>query len=1284
MLSHHIENDMPRNAAAHRAIPLGIALPFAVVTALLSLRAPLPAAEPVAIPLWPQGAPGAKGETAADRPEIHIHRPKQDVAVGAAVVICPGGGYGGVMMSYEGHDVARWLNTFGVTGIVLRYRIAPRYRHPAPLQDVQRAVRWVRSRARDLEIDPARIGVLGFSAGGHLAATAGTLFEPGKADADDPIERVSSRPDFLVLAYPVITLLPPSAHMGSRYNLLGKDASDDAARAMSPETRVTRETPPTFLFHTSTDRVVSPENSVLFYRALLEAGVPAELHVYRDGPHGVGLDRHPSTRGWPEQCRQWLDHLGVLAPYDTGAPRWIWAGQETPDGDRIAIRRVFEVDGAVDSAVFAGTCDNHMTAWLNGEKVATSHVWENPIRVDLKKHLRPGANVFAVDARNDGSIAGFVGRIEIKAEASGKTRTIATDDSWLVTREPADGWRGAEFDASDWQPATEIAPVGEGGWEQAVTESSLENASAPRPPQATTVAQINVLDGFRVELLYSVPKGEQGSWVNLCVDSKGRLITSDQGGSLYRITPPPIGAESKDLKVERIDLDIGQAHGLVHAFDSLYVVRNGRGSGLYRVRDTDGDDRYDEVKLLRSLRGGGEHGPHAVIPGPRGKSLYVLGGNHTDIPSPERSVVPRVWAEDHLLGRMWDASGHARGKLAPGGWVARTDPEGKTWELFANGFRNQFDIAFNHHGDLFTFDADMEWDVGTAWYRPTRVNHVTSGSEFGWRSGTGKWPDHYADSLGSVADIGPGSPTGIAFGYGARFPEKYQKALYICDWSYGKLYAVHMTEDGSSWTGEPEQFVAASPLPLSDVAINPHDGALYFTIGGRSTQSGLYRVTAEQPTASRDFAATDDTPKDHPRAIRQALEKLHGRAVAGAVDTAWKYLSHDDRAVRFAARVAIEHQPVDAWRRRAVAERKPIAAIEAAIALARHGDASDRVPLLANLARLEWAALPEIRQLGLLRAHALIFLRLGPSDDATKAAVAQRFSRCFPAESARVNAELAELLIYLGADGAVAKTVRLLLDAPTQEEQIGYALQLRNVQDGWTADDRRAYLDWFNQAQGFHGGHSFRGFLRNIKARAVAALNDEQKRELADVVADKPPSESYARLPKPQGPGREWQLAELVALTGAKLRGRDFESGRRMFSAALCFQCHRFAGRGGSTGPDLTGLAGRFSPRDMLESLLEPSKVISDQYQATTFILKNGRVVHGRIVNAGGDNWSVNTDMTKPDGNENVNRNSVLQIVPSTTSMMPEKLLDPLNEKEVLDLLAYLLSRGDRTHAMFE
>jgi acetyl esterase/lipase len=272
--------------------------------------------------LWPEGAPGALGTEPADRPKLTIYRAPAASANGTAVVVCPGGGYRTLASEHEGKQVAEWLNTLGVSAFVLQYRVGPRYRHPAPLQDAQRALRLVRSRARDFAIDPARVGILGFSAGGHLAATTGTHFDDGVAGAADPIERMGSRPDFMVLAYPVMSFVAPFAHGGSRQSLLG-DAPDPALVVLlSNETQVTARTPPAFLFHTADDATVPVENSLAFFEALKKAGVPAELHVFPHGRHGVGLaPRDPVLSQWPRLCASWLRGMGFLgaAPAPTPA-----------------------------------------------------------------------------------------------------------------------------------------------------------------------------------------------------------------------------------------------------------------------------------------------------------------------------------------------------------------------------------------------------------------------------------------------------------------------------------------------------------------------------------------------------------------------------------------------------------------------------------------------------------------------------------------------------------------------------------------------------------------------------------------------------------------------------------------------------------------------------------------------------------------------------------------------------------------------------------------------------
>jgi len=265
--------------------------------------------------LWPDGAPSALGTADEDRPSLTIHLPDPAKAVGAGVVVCPGGGYGALAMDHEGKQIADWLNGLGLAAFVLKYRLGPRYHHPVEMEDGQRALRLVRSRAKDYGVAPDRIGIWGFSAGGHLASTVGTHFDGGKPDAADPIDRVSCRPDFMILAYPVISFTTPYVHKGSMHNLLGEDPDPELVRNLSNELQVTPQTPPTFLFHTDSDDGVPSENSVLFYLALRQNHVPAEMHIFARGPHGVGLaQKDPALSVWPTLLANWFRTQGLLKP----------------------------------------------------------------------------------------------------------------------------------------------------------------------------------------------------------------------------------------------------------------------------------------------------------------------------------------------------------------------------------------------------------------------------------------------------------------------------------------------------------------------------------------------------------------------------------------------------------------------------------------------------------------------------------------------------------------------------------------------------------------------------------------------------------------------------------------------------------------------------------------------------------------------------------------------------------------------------------------------------------
>jgi acetyl esterase/lipase len=274
----------------------------------------LGAAEPTTHLLWPDGAPGALGDADKDKPRLLVYLPEKEKANGAAIVICPGGGYGGLAMGHEGYEIAAWVNSFGVAGLILDYRHRGKgYGHPAPLLDAQRALRMARHNSTSWGIDPERVGIMGFSAGGHLASSAGTHFDSGKPDAEDPLDRQSCRPDFLILCYPVIAFDESYTHRGSQRNLLGADAGKELITLMSSEKQVTDKTPPAFLWHTTEDKGVPAQNSLFFYLAMKKAGVPAELHIFEKGRHGVGLARDiPGTSAWPDRCIAWLRVRGML------------------------------------------------------------------------------------------------------------------------------------------------------------------------------------------------------------------------------------------------------------------------------------------------------------------------------------------------------------------------------------------------------------------------------------------------------------------------------------------------------------------------------------------------------------------------------------------------------------------------------------------------------------------------------------------------------------------------------------------------------------------------------------------------------------------------------------------------------------------------------------------------------------------------------------------------------------------------------------------------------------
>jgi len=832
-----------------------------------------------------------------------------------------------------------------------------------------------------------------------------------------------------------------------------------------------------------------------------------------------------------------------------------------------------------------------------------------------------------------------------------------------------------------------------------------------------TDTQISLLEGFDAELLYEVPTS-QGSWVAMAFDPKGRIIVSDQDDKgVFRVTLPKEDAPDSKIEVESLKgfpylpIDwgkrrVGGALGFLYAFDSLYMSSM---KGLYRIRDTDGDDQYDEFKLLKKLGVGYEHSAHSIIKSEDGEALYLVTGNHTAVPAGVENMQPPVWGKDSLLQAMPDTMGHAVSIKAPAGWICRISPDGEKWEMISSGFRNPVDLAINKEGELFTFDSDLEFDVGSPWYRPTRVNHVTSASEFGWRSGSAKWPEYFADGNGAVINVGPGSPTGISFGHHSNFPNHFQDKLFVCDWTFGTIYTVDMKEDGSSYTGTKKEFLHGTPLNISAMRFGP-DGHMYFIIGGRNTDSKLYRV---RHTGKKTQDAPKKLFKNQPlRDLRHSLEQYHGSNAGGieAINKAWPYLAHADRSIRYAARLAIENQNIKLWQEKVFSESDPRSVIYSAIALCRHGEKSLSSKVLKKLNSLPIESLEESDQLALLRAYSLCFIRLEKVSPEELTAVIGKINPLYPAKTANLNAELCRVLSYLDAPQVVNKTIDLMKATETQTAaydkkmlerssygknilkmmsntpnslNIHYAYSLRQVQNGWTLEDRKYYFGWLNETLEKSGGLSFAGYIRAIRKDAIKHLPAKDAASVSWLLGDIAGID-LSKLPMAKGPGVAWTVDTAMKHFDADLKGRSFENGKKMFSAGRCIACHRFEGSGGYSGPDLGSLGNRYSIRDILVAISEPSQSISEQYQASVVTLKDGSSVTGRVIYKNDEEIALAMNPFNFADLHKTPIAKVAKVEPSQISMMPPGTIFSMNKDELKDLMAYLISTGNPKHPAFE
>ncbi|MBK1832471.1 c-type cytochrome [Roseibacillus ishigakijimensis] len=782
-----------------------------------------------------------------------------------------------------------------------------------------------------------------------------------------------------------------------------------------------------------------------------------------------------------------------------------------------------------------------------------------------------------------------------------------------------------------------------------------------------------VPDGFVFEEVFSVPK-DWGSWVALtALPSEGetvRVAAADQYGDIYEVS-----IAGKKVAVERLPVDIRGAHGLLWFQDALYVVVNepaGNDPGVYRATDSDGDGSLETVELLKGFQARGEHGVHSLVPSPDGQWLYMVAGNMSQEEGIEKSLVPKVWGEDHLLPRNPDGRGHASNVMAPAGRVMRFHPDGSNWEYVSVGYRNPFDGAFNEDGEFFVYDADMEWDLGMPWYRPTRLCWALPGSEYGWRNGTGKWPEYYVDSLPSVVDFGPGSPVGVVSGRGAKFPAKYQRAIYCLDWTFATIYAVDIKSEGGGYTGEWEEFLTAKALPLTD-AIVGEDGEFYFATGGRRQSSKLWRVRYEGSEPTKDVWQDGEKP-----------------AAAEA-----------DRWTRFQKRTEAELAGVAAVRD-LVGKGDHMDQIIALVGLARVGEESDRETIAEGLLGLPWSEFSKDEKLAWLRAASLFFIRLGEPGESEREQFLALVNDDFPNADDEVEDELLRLLCYLQAPDIVPRTLALMAQ-PVEKEvpewarlisrsqgdygvtaaqvirelgsprYVHFAYCLRVVKGPWTEGQRRQLMDWYAREEQGKAVESARLGLARLKQDTLANATEEE-RQMIESWGLEVKRDPFENLPRAEGPGRNWTVEEIAELA-KDLSGANRENGERMFRAALCAACHRYGTQGGAAGPDLTNVAGRFSAEELAVAILEPSREVSDQYEFSLITRHDGSSVVGKMLDERDEILVIAVNPFNFEETIEISRADIKSIEPSPTSPMPGSLVNQFNEKEMRDFLGYLLKK---------
>ena len=920
-----------------------------------------------------------------------------------------------------------------------------------------------------------------------------------------------------------------------------------------------------------------------------------------------------------------------------------------------SLEKTFTPPGQLLMAILLVASDAETTLSLNGQSIATLPPSPTATSLDLTRHLIDGPNTLSL--RSSGKVAAL---LELNGDLARKS-WIATDTTWT-------GPKLKSLGPTDADPATD--PFDLKKTHDAYNSWKLAGRDAQH--QATDPTTIQVPPGYQIQLVHSaIP--EQDSWVSMAFDPTGRLILGMEKKGLLRLSfSNPDHPEVSDTRL--IDTTLEECRGLLHHDGWLYANAN-RSKALYRLRDANDDGTFEEKHELLRTGGSTGHGRNHLKLGPDGR-LWIAHGNNVLLPENLSPNSPfKHYANDQLLPNPWDKSMFDGDVELPAGHILSMRPDGSDIQLIAAGLRNPLDLAFNQNGDLFTFDADMERDVGAPWYMPTRVLQIVPGADYGWRRGTGRWPAYYADTLPSVIDIGLSSPTAVFFGYGAKFPAPDHDALFICDWSYGRIIAVRMKPHGASYTATQENFITGRPLNVTDGAIGP-DGALWFTTGGRGTQSGLYRVIHVGVNTSNNSPEAPSSPTSPiPPSPKVGVKALADHS-PDAQPTP-KQPQPPDPFTLHAQRLTLEAQIAT------TTHNSPLTT-DTLLPLARVGSDPDRARVIDHI-----LSSPITDPLTTLRILEIAISRsTTPPSPETQARLRTLLDPIYPATTQPLNHQLAKHLIYLRSTTVLPKTIALLEKATTSEDLLYYPFILRYFKDapGWTESHYRTVFESLAKAEKLNGASTYFKALADTRAELATSVPPAIATRLAGVITPLQP----AALTPHALPGhtfKAWTLADLDPLLEKAGTGRSYASAKTALVSTQCVFCHRVSAANdlpaGLLGPDLTQVSARFGRRDLLDHILNPSKVIDEKFRLLTLTQKDGTTVTGALESEDDERLTLKPNPLAPATIE-IGKSMIQTRTESTVSPMPAGLLNGLKAPQILDLLLWFEAQGNPTHPAFQ